>query len=264
MLLADISYVTWVHERSDKSFYPRKVTVGSSALLSPTIDLKQIQARAERTIEKGVQIDLSTALCKRYLRRHANQKTNVVVLYVDIDGSTRLTQSVPSTQLALILQLFSQEMSLLVSNYGGYVLKYVGDAVIALFPAEHDVEQACKNALGCGRTMLEAISGGINPALKSHSLPELGVKVSMDYGEVLVVLYGKSIENSHIDIIGSNISMAAKMLAFAPSGSVMVGMKAYDNLGDTGKKEMQEIHDLDWSYTDEKTGRRYRLYYHYS
>ncbi|WP_158385478.1 adenylate/guanylate cyclase domain-containing protein [Candidatus Nitrososphaera evergladensis] len=229
-------------------------------MLSPTIDLKQIQARAERTIEKGVQIDLSTALCKRYLRRHANQKTSVVVLYVDIDGSTKLTQSVPSTQLALILQLFSQEMSLLVSNYGGYVLKYVGDAVIALFPAEHDVERACKNALECGWTMLEAIGGGINPALKSHGLPELGIKVSMDYGEVLVVLYGKSLENSHIDIIGSNISMAAKMLAFAPSGSIIMGMRARDNLGKAGGKDIQEIHDPDWSYTDEKTGGRYRLY----
>jgi adenylate cyclase len=229
-------------------------------LLSPTIDLKQVQARVERTIERGVQIDLSTTLCKRYLRRHANLKTNVVVLYVDIDGSTKLTQSVPPTQLALILQLFSQEMSLLVSNYRGYVLKYVGDAVIALFPAEHNVEHACKNALGCGRTMIEAITGGINPALKSHGLPELGIKVSIDYGEVLVVLYGKSLENSHIDIIGSNISMAAKMLAFAPTGSIMVGMRAHDNLGDAGK-DMKEIENADWPYMDEKSGGRYKLYF---
>lgn len=100
-------------------------------MLSSTIDLKQIRARAERTIEKGVQIDLSTALCERYLRRNANRKANVVVLYVDIDGSTRLTQNVSPQKLALILQLFSQEMTLVVSNYGGYVLKFVGDAVIA-------------------------------------------------------------------------------------------------------------------------------------
>jgi adenylate cyclase len=229
-------------------------------LISPTIDVKQIQARVERTIEKGVQIDLSTVLCKRYLRRHANRKTSVVVLYVDIDGSTKLTQSVPTTQLALILQLFSQEMSLAVSNHGGYVLKYVGDAVIALFPAEHNVEHACKNALECGRMMIEVVGEGINPVFRSHNLPEIRVKVSMDYGEVLVVLYGKSLENSHIDIIGSNISMAAKMLAFAPSGSIVLGMKAHDNLGEAGKN-MQEIHDPDWPYTNESSNSRYRLYF---
>jgi class 3 adenylate cyclase len=210
-------------------------------------------------MEKGVQIDLSTALCSRYLRRHANRKTNVVVLYVDIDGSTKLTQSLPSTELALILQLFSQEMSLVVSNYGGYVLKYVGDAVIALFPAEHNVEHACKNALDCGRMMIETISKGINPILCNHKLPELGIKLAIDYGEVLVVLYGKSLENSHIDIIGSNISMAAKMLAFAPTGGIVVGMRARNNLGEAGK-DMAEIDDPDWLYTDEKEGGRYRLY----
>ena len=228
-------------------------------MLSSTIDLKQIRARAERTIEKGVQIDLSTALCERYLRRHANQKASVVVLYVDIDGSTKLTQSVPPPKLALILQLFSQEMSLVISNYGGYVLKYVGDAVIALFPAEHSAEHACSNALECGRMMIEAISKGINPVLRSHNLPELAVKVSIEYGEVLVVLYGKSLEKSYIDIIGSNISMAAKMLAFAPSGGIVVGMRARDILGEKGK-DLQEIHNPDWTYDDEKTGGRYRLY----
>jgi hypothetical protein len=30
-------------------------------------------------------------MCKRYLRRHANKKTSVAVLYVDIDGSTNMT-----------------------------------------------------------------------------------------------------------------------------------------------------------------------------
>ncbi len=221
--------------------------------------MKQMQARVERTLERGVQIDLSTTLCKRYLRRHANRKTSVVVLYVDIDGSTKLTLSLPSTQLALVLQLFSQEMSLVVANYGGYVLKYVGDAVIALFPAEHDREQACRNALECGRTMLEEMRTGINPALKSHGLPEIGVKVSMDYGEVLVVLYGKSLENSHIDIIGSNISMSAKMLAFAPTGRVIMGQRAKENLGEAGKG-LQEMDSPDWQYIDENTKGRYRLY----
>ena len=220
----------------------------SADMLSPTTDLKQIRARAEQTVEKGVQIDLSTTLCERYLRRHAARKANVVVLYVDIDGSTKLTQSVPPAKLALILQLFSQEMTLVVSNYGGYVLKFVGDAVIALFPAEYNAENACSNALECGRMMMEAVSKGINPVLVSHNLPELTIKVSIEYGEVLVVLYGKSLEKSYIDIIGSSISMAAKMLAFAQSGKIVVGMRARDILGEKGK-DLQEVNDPMWIMT---------------
>lgn len=230
-------------------------------MISPTLDLKQIHARAVQTIEKGVQIDLSTAACKGYLRRHANSNASIAVLYVDIYGSTRLTLSLPSDSLALMLQLFSQEMSLVVANFGGYVLKYVGDAVIALFPAEHDGGQACMRALECGRMMHEVIKGAIAPALLSYGLPELRVKVSIDFGEVLVVLYGKSLEKSHIDIIGSSISMAAKMLAVVPVDRIIMGQAVYDNLPEDVTRSFVQ-HDVDesmWSYVDQNK-KRYRLY----
>ena len=223
--------------------------------------MKQIQARAEQTLEKGVQIDLSTITCKRYLRRHANTKTTVAVLYVDIDGSTQLTISLPSDKLALILQLFSQEMSMVVSNFGGYVLKYVGDAVIALFPGEHDSRQACLNALECGRTMLQVTKNAIVPALRAHGMPELNIKVSIDFGKVLVILYGKSLENSHIDIIGSSISMAAKMLAVVPVDRIIMGQSVHDNLPAELTRSFVKF-DVDesmWSYVDQNKT-RYRLY----
>jgi len=230
-------------------------------LISPTLDMKQIHSRVMKSIEKGVQIDLSTITCKRYLRRHANSKTSVAVLYVDIDGSTKLTLSLPSDKLALVLQVFSQEMSMVVANFGGYVLKYVGDAVIALFPAEHDRKQACLRALECGRTMLDVVQNAITPALLAHGIPELRIKVSIDFGEVLVVLYGKSLENSHIDIIGSSISMAAKMLSVVPTGRIIMGQSFRDNLSEEVAKSFVQF-DVDesmWSYVDQNK-RRYKLY----
>lgn len=230
-------------------------------MLSPAIDMSQIQARVAQTLERGVQIDLSTNMCKRYLRRHANRKMGVVVLYVDIDGSTQMTLSLPSDRLARILQLFSQEMSMVVTSYRGYVLKYVGDAVIALFPAEHDRQRACQSALDCGKTMLEVVNGCINPVLRSRGLQELGVKISMDLGDVLVVLYGKSLENSHIDIIGSNISMAAKMLALVPSGRIIIGQSIRDSLPAAAGVGFAPV-DADesaWSYVDHDS-KPYRLY----
>lgn len=223
--------------------------------------MNQIRARVARTIERGVQIDLSTSMCKRFLRRHASRKTTVAVLYVDIDGSTQMTLSLPSDTLALMLQLFSQEMSLVVTNYGGYVLKYVGDAVIALFPAEHDRRQACMAALECGRMMMELVGRCINPVLLDHGMPELRVKVSIDLGEVLVVLYGKSLENSHIDIIGSSISMAAKMLSLVQSGRIIMGQSARDSLPESAASGFSqvEVDESAWSYLDASKS-RYRLY----
>ena len=44
----------------------------------------------------------------------------------------------------------------------------------------------------------------------------------------LVVLYGKSLEKAHIDIIGSSISLAAKIASLAKPNQVLVGEHIYN------------------------------------
>jgi adenylate cyclase len=229
-------------------------------LLSPVRNFNAIQARVRQTLEKGVQIDLSTESSKRFLRRKVDQKIDVVILYVDIDGSTNLSMLLQPKKFAMILHVFSQEMSLMTSEYGGYVLKYVGDAIIALFPAEYKSSQASKNAIDCAKSMKEIIKTCINPELSAYGLPEISVKTTIDYGDVQVVLYGKSKDRSHIDIVGSSISMAAKMISLADIWQIVIGQSMYEKLD--SKQDFAEI-DLDlskWSYIDERSGSSYKLY----
>ena len=229
-------------------------------MLSPVKDLNAAQARVRQTLDKGVQIDLSTESCKRFLRRKVNQKVGVVILYVDIDGSTKMSMSLSPEKFATILHVFSQEMSLVTSEYGGYVLKYVGDAIIALFPAEYDKGQASKNALECSKDMQRIIRECVNPELRARRFPEITVKMSIDYGDVLVVLYGKSIERSHIDIVGSSISMAAKMIPLAKTWQIIIGQSMYENLENNENLVDMNVDQTRWTYIDEKTGSSYRLY----
>ena len=232
----------------------------NSDLLSPVKDLSAVQARVRQTLDKGVQIDLSTESCKRFLRRKVNQKVGVVILYVDIDGSTKMSMALSPEKFATILHVFSQEMSLVTSEYGGYVLKYVGDAIIALFPAEYDRGQASKNALECAKDMQRIIRECVNPELSARRLPEITVKMSIDYGDVQVVLYGKSIDRSHIDIVGSSISMAAKMIGLAKTWQIVIGQSMSENLDNTQNVVEMNIDRTRWTYIDEKTGAGYRLY----
>jgi|SRR5215218_8015464 class 3 adenylate cyclase len=107
---------------------------------------------------------MSTEESKKMLRRHVYSKTNLVIMFVDINDSTNMSLSLSQNKFALIMQTFAQEMSIAVSGDGGYVFKYEGDAVISLFPAEYDQVKACKNALSCSKAMLEIIREVINPA----------------------------------------------------------------------------------------------------
>ena len=240
-------------------------TIGAVGIEMPSSsrNYSPINARVKHSLENGIQIDLTRESCKKFLRRHVDQKIAVVVLYVDIERSTRMSISLPAAEFASILKVFSQEMSLLVEDYGGYVLKYVGDAVIALFPAKYDKHEASRNALSCAKAMKEILQASINPELVARGLPEIGVKISLDYGELLVVLYGKS-SRSHIDTVGATISIAAKMLAFAKVGQIVVGDSLYKNLATYGNLSQEfvelKLSSSEWSYIDENSGARYILH----
>ncbi len=224
--------------------------------------LEQTKARVLRTLKVGLQFDTSTELSDKFLRRHVNGRVKLAVLFADIEGSTKMSITLPTQVLASIVQVFSQEMSLIVAGYGGYVLKYVGDALIAFFPGEFDSEKACNNAVNCARAMMRIVSECLNPAFHEKGFPSIGVKIGIDFGESLVVLYGKDILNSYVDILGANISVAAKITTIASPGQVVIGEDVYRLIDPELKKEFLEfkLTPETWTYTDPKTGNVYKLY----
>jgi adenylate cyclase len=199
--------------------------------------LEQTCTRISKTLKDGIQLNMSTEECKKFLKRHVNSKTNLVIMFVDINSSTQMSLTLSEKKFALILQTFAQEVGIAVLGYGGYVFKYEGDAVIALFPAKYDRTKACKNALNCSRTILEIINKAINPVFKAYELPEITIRIGLAYGYALVVLYGKSLEESHIDIVGSGISLASKIASIAQPNQILVGEFIYNILVSPVKNE---------------------------
>ena len=192
--------------------------------------LEQTRARVSKTLNEGMELNMSTEESKKLLRRHVNNKTHLITMFVDISDSTQMSLSLPDNKFALLVQCFAQEVSIAVLGYGGYVFKYEGDAVIVLFPAEDDDVRACKNALRCSKVILQIMKEVINPIFKAHELPEISVRIGLTYGYALVVLYGNSLEKAHIDIIGSSISVASKILSIAKPNQVLVGEFIYNIL----------------------------------
>jgi class 3 adenylate cyclase len=216
----------------------------------------------QRTLSQGPPIDLSTLKCNQYLRRHVNNKTKLVVLCVDLVGSTKLTLSLLPHELISIINIFSTEMSMIISGHGGYVLKYVGDAVIGIFPAEFDSQKACFNALDSAKTMVRIITKVINPVL-NNKLPQLQVKIGIDLGESMIVLYGKNLDTSHIDLIGSGISIASKITALAKPNQILFSENIFENIANVSKDmkfEKLDIVNESWDYINTKTSKILNLY----
>lgn len=193
--------------------------------------IQKVRNRVYQSLKNnGLLIDLSNEQCKKYLQRKINSKTRVVVMYVDINGSTQMSRDLPSSKLSLMIQVFSQEISLSIINFGGYVLKFVGDAVIALFPSDFDPKRAIENSFLCAKNVLNIIEKGLNPIFKENNMPEISVKIGIEYGDAIVLVYGKNIEFAPIDIIGFSISIASKITSLAAPNDILIGENAYENI----------------------------------
>jgi adenylate cyclase len=211
------------------------------------------------------------------LEKYAKSKVTFVILHIDIVGSTAMSMSLPVERLATIIQTFTQEMSLIIAAYGGYVLKYVGDSVLAFFPVNlEDKYLPCANAVNCARSMIKIMREGLNPILSEYDYPEMGVRVGIDLGENVVVQYGwggrsrvstaqdkrEMSKKLYFDILGYTISITAKMTTFAKDNQIVIGQFVYDILDESQKSSFKilRIEPDIWNYVSNSTGDIYTLY----
>lgn len=246
----------------------------ASFYLDAVIDLdlatKMAQQRVWKALKVETKFDLSTEETHNVLAKLAKSKVTFVILNIDLVGSTKMSMTLPIDRLATLVQSFTQEMSLIITAYGGYVLKYVGDAILAFFVAEGDPYLPTVNAVNCARSMIKIIRDGINPILNQYDYPEMSVRIGIDIGENVVVEYGwntqtvegRQLRWPHYDILGYTINIAAKMTSFAKPDQIVIGQMVYELLDERQKSTFHpmQINPDVWSYVSDQTGGIYKLY----
>jgi adenylate cyclase len=155
--------------------------------------IKGAQKRMWNALKLEPKFDIPLEQTQEILEKFCDSKIILAILHVDLVGSTKLSMTLPTEKLAIIVQAFTQEMSSLISAYGGHVFKYVGDAILAFFfLSDNNLYLPCSNAVNCARTMIRVMQDGINPILNDNDYPEMGVRIGIDVGENVVVQYGWS------------------------------------------------------------------------
>lgn len=246
----------------------------ASFYLDAVVDLDKAIQMAQERVWKALKVestfDISGEETDEVLTRLAKSKAMMVILHIDLVGSTRMSSDLPADRLAAIIQAFTQEMSITISAYGGYVLKYVGDAILAFFLVTDDKYLPCVNAVNCARSMIKIMHQGINPILNQYDYPEMNVRVGIDLGENVVVQYGwdtfkvdgKKLKRPHYDILGYTVNIATKMTAIAKPDQIVVGQMVYDSLDDRQKSTFQplQVSPEVWSYMSDYSHGIYPLY----
>jgi len=186
----------------------------------------------------------------KFLRTHISEKHSMFVLFVDMVGSTKLSSKLPPDVLSVLIQIFCQEISSIIEHYNGFVLKFVGDAVIGYFMMHSKSNVTANQVVNCAKTIIAVIENAINSVFVKYDFPEIKVRIGIDYGLGTIILYSSDKQLAHIDIIGLTLNLAAKMQNISKPDQIVIGETVYSKLSSKTKTMFRKL-DVDtskWHY----------------
>ncbi|MFK7750980.1 MAG: DUF427 domain-containing protein [Sedimentitalea sp.] len=81
------------------------------------------------------------------IRRGDGDEIDAAIMFCDLRHSTRLEETLGRKDYIALLNQFFETVSDIIQDHGGEVLKFIGDAVLAVFPAGDDATDARARAL---------------------------------------------------------------------------------------------------------------------
>ena len=147
-------------------------------------------------------------------KRSTGSEIQAAILFCDVRDFTEFAESHLSYDTIHILNRYFYHVGEAILKYHGYIDKYMGDGVMALFglpdyQSSGDAGSICLNAVSAGLAILEALHH-FNQRLKDDFNTEFKIGVGIHFGDVLVG------EMGHPDImqytaIGDTVNTASRI-----------------------------------------------------
>jgi len=167
-----------------------------------------------------------------YLVTFSGKEISVIVGIVDMVDSTKICAKLGPVKASKYYQVFINSMSKILSEYGGVVIKNIGDCLLYYFPHREIIEEKYyENCIYASNALLES-HDIICDHLHDEDLPNLNYRISLDYGNVIMMDANIS---SISDMIGPPINMCSKINHSAKENEMVIGGDLYEIV----KKEKQ-------------------------
>lgn len=138
------------------------------------------------------------------IRRGDGDEIDAAIMFCDLRGSTRLEERLGRDRYIVLLNEFFETISDIVHENGGEVLKFIGDAVLAVFPAGDDDMSARVNALNSANEIVRKM-----PEIECPD-ESCDCSIGLSFGRVT---YGNIGSRERLDftVIGHAANVAARL-----------------------------------------------------
>jgi class 3 adenylate cyclase len=153
----------------------------------------------------------------------ASETVEATIVFLDICGFTSLAEKMSPTDVVTLLNTYFDLMVKEVIAQGGYVDKFMGDAVMAVFRGEHHLDRAIDAALSA-RAALQKSDAPLPPGFEFR--PE--VSIGVNTGEVVSGNIGSaSLKRLDYTVIGDVVNVSQRLQAVGKPGQIIISEAVY-------------------------------------
>ncbi len=158
-------------------------------------------------------------------RLRKGERRRIAVLFLDLAGFTGLSESLDHEIVHNLIGRVMGFLSSVVESYGGYVDKFEGDRLMALFGAKASAENDSARAVSCALRMIDILEevGPIIPGSDS-----IAARIGVDFGSVTVA----PDPSGHLTAMGTTVNLASRIEETATPGTIMVTQEVRQECGE--------------------------------
>ena len=209
--------------------------------LARTVELVQAYFATETLLQVYLGANAARRVLEGQFLRGSGTQLRAAVWTCDLRGFTALSDRRPSHEVTGLLDAYFERVTRAIHHHGGEVLKFIGDAVLAIFPAADDPSEACARALRAAREVV----ADMDAWNRGRDEPLL-LGIALHVGEVF---YGNVGGHDRLDftVIGAAVNEVCRLEPLCKLGLAIVMSDRFrahvhdDDIVDLGERTLRGV-----------------------
>jgi adenylate cyclase len=156
------------------------------------------------------------------------EKKMLTVFFSDIRGFTPMSEALSPEEVVHILNEYFTAMTAIIFKYGGYLDKFMGDAIMALYGAPMELPDHADRAVLAAVEMSEKMKE-LQAKWRLEGKREVNIGIGINTGEVVVGNIGSN-ERMEFTAIGDTVNLTQRLESVAEKGQILISGATYERV----------------------------------
>jgi class 3 adenylate cyclase len=152
----------------------------------------------------------------------ANETVEATVAFIDICGFTKISENEAPDKVVKLLNSYFDVMVKEIIDQGGFIDKFIGDAVMAVFRGDYHLDRAIDACLAVRKKIMDLpVTGSFSPK----------VSIGINSGEMISGNIGSAtLKRLDYTVIGDAVNTAQRLQSAAGENQVIISDAAFEKI----------------------------------